>query len=76
MPANVEWRQLNYGQGEGQVEIGGCEWGIYLPGRGEIALVLHSGEITSSAGVAFARSVGEAICGATPFELLIQATAG
>jgi hypothetical protein len=26
IPAGVEWHQLNFGQGEGQVEIEGCEW--------------------------------------------------
>src|SRR4051812_42363308 len=31
IPAGTSWVQRNYGQGEGQVEINGREWGFYWP---------------------------------------------
>jgi hypothetical protein len=29
IPDDIVWRQLNYGQGEGQAGIDGREWGFY-----------------------------------------------
>jgi hypothetical protein len=58
LPATIEWKQLNYGQGEGQVLIAGCEWGLYWYNSTDLALVLHSGEVDLSTAVELARSIG------------------
>jgi hypothetical protein len=74
LPAGIEWRQLNYGQGEGQFEVAGLEWGIYQTDGGGLALVLHFGELAAEDGMAFARRVAEAVTGGTRFELLLRGT--
>lgn len=45
-PAGSDCRQLNYGQGEGQVLIDGHEWGVYYNDRGNLDVVLHSGDLS------------------------------
>jgi hypothetical protein len=74
LPTSVAWRQLNYGQGEGQVEVEGREWGLYQTGDGGLAVVLHSGEVSAADGLAFACRVAELVAGDAPFELLLQGT--
>jgi hypothetical protein len=65
IPESVEWRQVNYGQSEGQVDVGGREWGFYLvnPMMGELTVVLHSGEIEPSDALAFVRGVAAKVAG-------------
>jgi hypothetical protein len=75
-PKGAAVKQLNYGQGEGQVEISGCEWGIYQTNnRDELALVVHSGEISAMDAVAVVRQVAECTCGEARFAMLIRGTA-
>jgi hypothetical protein len=54
---------LNYGQGEGQVEIEGCEWGFYFDSNQSIGVYLHSGEIELSKVVEFVEKVKGRIFG-------------
>jgi hypothetical protein len=75
IPTGVEWRQLNYGQGEGQVEISGCEWGIYQTGSDELTLQLEIGEEAVESGMSFAQRVAETVCGQTKFKIILQGTA-
>ena len=63
IPPGTHWRQINYGQGEGQVEIDGREWGFYWHTASELAVVLHSGEIDPERALAFAREVGTHVTG-------------
>jgi len=58
----MEWRQLNYGQGEGQVLIDGCEWGFYWFGvDAEFVIMLHDGEISLTKAVEFVQSVAQLV---------------
>ena len=75
IPPGVEWRQLNYGQGEGQVEVGGCEWGFYQQSRSELAVVLHVGEYPAAAAFEFVRRVAEMVCVDERFEVVLKGTA-
>ena len=59
LPADIEWRQLNYGQGEGQVTVAGREWGVYQAAGGGLAVVLHFGELPVEDGIAFVRGWGK-----------------
>lgn len=45
IPDELTWKQLNYGQCEGQVEIDGNEWGLYWTAPDVFAVQLHTGEI-------------------------------
>jgi hypothetical protein len=74
LPADIEWRQVNYGQGEGQVEVAGREWGFYQDGTGALAVVLHVGQLDSAEGLAFIRRVAEVVAGGTEVEVLLQGT--
>jgi hypothetical protein len=71
---DVAWRQINYGQGEGQVDVAGREWGIYQAEGGGLVLVLHSGELAAEQGLEFARRVADVVAGGTKVELLLQGT--
>lgn len=62
IPEGLQWRQLNYGQSEGQVEIDGREWGFYWEGPNEMVVVLHSGEMEADAATNFVRRVAEKVC--------------
>lgn len=44
-PAHRQCRQLNYGQGEGQVEIDGLEWGFYWNDPSDLSVILHDGAL-------------------------------
>jgi hypothetical protein len=61
IPPGIVWRQLGYGQGEGQVEIDGAEWGIYWSREGELSLILHSGRVELEAALTFVRGVASRI---------------
>jgi hypothetical protein len=65
VPEGLEWRQINYGQGEGQVGVGGREWGFYLSRAGEMKVVLHSGQLTVEEAIAFVKSVAKKVVGNT-----------
>lgn len=70
IPPGIRWQQLNYGQGEGQVEIDGAEWGIYRSSESELSLILHTGRVELEAGFAFLRGVASVITmGKVDFEI-------
>ncbi len=72
VPAGVSWKQINYGQSEGQVEIEGREWGFYWQGPGDFAVVLHDGEIDATEAVKFVRAVAEKLSsGQVGFKILL-----
>lgn len=72
IPAGTAWKQLNYGQGEGQVEIGGCEWGFYQTGGGELAIYLHTGECSATEALDFVCRIAELTCKGKQFEVLAR----
>ena len=74
LPPDVEWRQVNYGQGEGQVLIAGREWGFYQAEGGALSVVLHAGTVAAADGLAFALQVAEVVAGGLGFEVLLQGT--
>ena len=74
LPPAVEWRQLNYGQGEGQVEIAVREWGFYFTGDGGFVVVLHFGELAIADGLTFAQNVAGMIAKGMKCEVLFQGT--
>jgi hypothetical protein len=63
VPPGLAWRQLNWGQAEGQVEINGCEWGFYWWSSTDLAIKLHAGEIDAVEALDFARAVGRHLGG-------------
>jgi len=72
VPAGTPWRQVNYGQGEGQVEIDGREWGFYWFRPAELSVVLHAGEVGFEGAVGLVRRVAEQVAGPRGrFELLV-----
>ena len=72
IPAEIPWKQLNYGQGEGQVEIDHCEWGFYQTGFGELTIALHMGECLATTAFDLVRRVAELTCGDRPFEIVLR----
>lgn len=63
VPDGIQWRQLNYGQGEGQVDIDGREWGFYWDGPTEMAVLLHDKAVDLEAAVDFVRRVAKKVAG-------------
>lgn len=61
IPAEYEWKQLNFGQGEGQVLVDGCEWGFYYTDNNMIGIVLHEGDIDISQASIFIKKVKEKV---------------
>jgi hypothetical protein len=57
MPVGTHWTQIGYGQGEGQVEVDGCEWGIYWNRQDEMSMTLHRGRVEAESALAFVREV-------------------
>jgi hypothetical protein len=53
IPDSYEWKQINYGQGEGQVLIDFCEWGFYYTDNDSLIVVLHEGVILLNEAVKF-----------------------
>lgn len=45
-PPGSDCKELNYGQGEGQVLIDGHEWGFYYGDQGHLLAVLHDGDLS------------------------------
>ena len=72
IPAGIPWKQLNYGQGEGQVEIYDCEWGLYQTGYGELAVALHTGDCPATIAFDLVRRIAELTCGDRPFEIVLR----
>src|SRR5262249_7259580 len=74
IPDGVKWKQLNYGQREGQVEIDGREWGIYVESLSQnaLAIALHSGEVRIEAALEFVQRVAEKTCGDRPFTIHLE----
>jgi hypothetical protein len=75
VPPGVEWKQMNYGQGEGQLEIGGCEWGFYQHSDYELAIALHVGEFAAPAAFNLVHRIAIMLCSSEPFEIVIRGTA-
>jgi hypothetical protein len=64
VPDGCQWRQINYGQGEGQVEIDGRRWSFYFGrNKGELNVYLDSGEIAAADALAFVTAVATRIAG-------------
>lgn len=59
IPDDLPWKQINFGQGEGQADIAGNEWGFYHgpPDSGELHVVLHSGDLDPPDAVAFVNAI-------------------
>jgi hypothetical protein len=64
MPDDSQWEQINYGQGEGQLLVNGCEWGFYYTDDNSISVVLHKGSLSRSEAEAFVDAVKLKIYGA------------
>ncbi len=63
VPPGYKWRQLNFGQGEGQIRALGCEWGFYYRPKGEIGMTLHDGEIDIGDALKFVYAVRDRVFG-------------
>lgn len=74
VPPGIAWQQLNYGQGEGQVEIAGCEWGFYHSGDGELSVHLHAGRCSAKDAFELVCRIADLVCGVMPFEVLVEGT--
>ena len=73
VPAGYEWKQLNYGQGEGQVEIAGCEWGFYIYSASALSVYLHVGRVDMAYAVDFIEAVARKIfSGPSGFRVMIE----
>jgi hypothetical protein len=64
MPEDSQWEQINYGQGEGQLLVNGCEWGFYYTDDNSLSVVLHKGPLSRSEAEAFVDAVKLKIYGA------------
>jgi len=71
LPENVHWHPLNYGQGEGQVMIEGCEWGFYHGMDGVKSVKLHTGTWSAEQAFAFVEGVAKKIAGNTRYKLIL-----
>lgn len=63
IPDGISWTQINYGQGEGQVLINGCEWGFYYTDNDSIGVTLHDGVVSLEESLHFINAVKEKIFG-------------
>lgn len=72
LPDTVKWSQLNYGQGEGQVDIDGCEWGFYFYGDDQLAIILHEGEIDAIRAIELVRSIASHVLKSDSFKLTLR----
>lgn len=70
VPDSVNWTQLNFGQGEGQVLVNACEWGFYFTDDHSMELVLHHGEAGRNDCLGFADKVGQKVFGIGRYDLL------
>ena len=59
IPIEYSWKQLNYGQGEGQVLINGSEWGFYYSSYETIDVILHDQATSQKEALQFAHRVCE-----------------
>lgn len=63
IPDNIDWRQVNYGQGEGQVLIDGAEWGFYYGDQNTISIMLHKGEVEVQSAFHFVLKTSKKVFG-------------
>lgn len=56
-PPGAVCKQLNSGQGEGQVMIDGAEWGFYYNESGNLDVVLHGGGLSTEEAERVVRSI-------------------
>jgi hypothetical protein len=74
VPDGVPWRQINYGQGEGLVEVDGREWSFYFGAeKGELCVYLESGGLLLSDAVQFVNAVANKISGGASYEVYLRA---
>lgn len=64
-PVDYSCKQINYGQGEGQVLIEDCEWGFYYNDEGNLSVVLHDGELTELEAIAVIKAVCQKLSSVT-----------
>jgi len=57
IPDDCQWKQISYGQGEGQVLIDNCVWGFYYTDNESISVVLHKGIINLDTACDFINKV-------------------
>ena len=57
VPEGMTGDALNYGQGEGQLRIGGSVWGFYATDSGDYSCVLEEGVLSFEAAAAIAIGV-------------------
>jgi hypothetical protein len=63
IPDKISWKQVNYGQGEGQARIESCEWGFYYGDDDSLSIVLHSGSILLDEALIFVNKVCHKVFG-------------
>lgn len=69
IPEGVEWDQVGYGQGEGQVRMEGCEWGIYWESARRLSLQLESGQVEFEVAAATVRRIADKVFGVRRYTL-------
>jgi len=74
IPPGVEWKPINYGQGEGQVEIAGCEWGFYQTDSKCLEVALHIGQCPASVAFDLVQRIAQMTCGDQGFEISLHGT--
>ena len=58
VPENYEWRQISYGQGEGEVEISGCgQWGFFYNDDSNLVIHLLGGVVDIDVAFTFIKEV-------------------
>jgi hypothetical protein len=71
MPEEVEWDQLAYGQGEGQVRALECKWGIYWEGPHRLSLEVEEGQVQAERAIVLANQIATKLFGPARFELIL-----
>lgn len=74
IPDDIEWQQLNYGQGEGQARIFGCEWGFYFARDRAVTIMVHAGAVDAELALTFAKRVAAHLFGSGRFEVRLVGT--
>ncbi len=63
IPDGFDWEQENYGQGEGQVAVGGCSWGFFISDGGDLSVHLHDGTTSLEDAFRFVKGVRAKVFG-------------
>lgn len=71
LPADVEWEQVSYGQGEGQIRMLGCQWGISWEGPRKLSLEVESGQVPLDSVMAIVSRIGNRLFGKGAFQVLV-----